>query len=147
MLNGAFRGGSSIWSKGDLGGSFVNRSSGSDFGGKLGFLREYLATVGGKRVPIPKASYLSDFNYALLNPRMRRFFCSEAPKKKSKTFVKDSVIILIVMKGSILLIFFFLCGLLMTEYENFYPKQKKENPKKTGEKSDSKGLYFTLHCL
>jgi len=71
----------------------------------LGFLRRYLATLGAHKRFVSKA-YLSDLNHVLANPRLRRFFSSEAPKKKN--------------------------------YENFYPKEKKEIPKGNGRKSESK---------
>lgn len=51
----------------------------------LGFLKRYLATIGAHKRFVSKAN-LSDFNYVLANPRLRRFFSSEAPKKKSKFF-------------------------------------------------------------
>ncbi|CAK9187274.1 unnamed protein product [Ilex paraguariensis] len=54
----------------------------SRFDGKLGFLRGYLASVGVNKEFIPKG-YISDLNYVLANPRIRRFFSSEAPKKKN----------------------------------------------------------------
>lgn len=68
----------------------------------LGFLRRYLASIGNHRKEV-----LSDLNYVLANPRLRRFFSNEAPKKKN--------------------------------YENFYPKEKKEIPKTNEQKSESKG--------
>ncbi|XP_050290861.1 ATP-dependent zinc metalloprotease FTSH 10, mitochondrial-like [Quercus robur] len=48
----------------------------------LGFLRRYLATLGAHKRFVSKA-YLSDLNHVLANPRLRRFFSSEAPKKKN----------------------------------------------------------------
>ncbi|KAF7152784.1 hypothetical protein RHSIM_Rhsim01G0230600 [Rhododendron simsii] len=72
---------------------------------KLGFLRGYIASIGANKELAPKSHYLSDLNYVLANPRLRRFFSSEAPKKKN--------------------------------YENFYPKEKKEIPKNE-QKSESK---------
>ncbi|XP_057956695.1 ATP-dependent zinc metalloprotease FTSH 10, mitochondrial-like isoform X2 [Malania oleifera] len=75
------------------------------FDGKLGFLRTYLASIRAQK-ELGSKLYLSDLNYVLANPRIRRFFSSEAPKKKN--------------------------------YENFYPKQKKEIPKGNGQKSESK---------
>ena len=51
--------------------------------GELGFLRGYLASIGARKEFTSKA-YLSDLNFVLANPRIRRFFSSEAPKKKSK---------------------------------------------------------------
>lgn len=106
VINGRFRGGSAIWDNGNFGGFDVNKLNNSEFGGKLGLLREYLASAGGKSGQFARASYFSDFNYVIANPRLRRFFSSEAPKKKN--------------------------------YENFYPKDKKETPKENGQKSESK---------
>ncbi|KAI4383860.1 hypothetical protein MLD38_009655 [Melastoma candidum] len=71
---------------------------------KLGSLRDYSVVA---HAPKGLGSKLSDWNRVMLNPRMRRFFSSEAPKKKN--------------------------------YENFYPKEKKEVPKGNGQKSESKG--------
>ncbi|XWS28810.1 hypothetical protein CRYUN_Cryun25bG0103300 [Craigia yunnanensis] len=73
--------------------------------GDLGFLRGYLASIGTRK-DFTSKTYLSDLNFVLANPRIRRFFSSEAPKKK--------------------------------DYENFYPKEKKEIPKQNDQKSDSK---------
>ncbi|GLT43353.1 hypothetical protein SLA2020_173120 [Shorea laevis] len=56
---------------------FVERISGD-----LGFLRTYLTSLGAANDFNSKA-YLSDLNYVLANPRFRRFFSSEAPKKKN----------------------------------------------------------------
>ena len=50
--------------------------------GILGFLRGYIAFVGARSKSVPKAS-LSDFNFVFANPKLQRFFSSEAPKKKS----------------------------------------------------------------
>ncbi|XP_017983574.1 PREDICTED: ATP-dependent zinc metalloprotease FTSH 10, mitochondrial [Theobroma cacao] len=72
---------------------------------ELGFLRGYLTSIGAPKEFNSKA-YLSDLNFVLANPRISRFFSSEAPKKKN--------------------------------YENFYPKEKKEIPKQNDQKSDSK---------
>ncbi|MBA0866098.1 hypothetical protein Goshw_017918 [Gossypium schwendimanii] len=73
--------------------------------GQSGYLRGYLASIGAGKEFTSKA-YLSDLNFVLANPRIRRFFSSEAPKKKN--------------------------------YENFYPKEKKEIPKQNDQKPDSK---------
>lgn len=51
---------------------------------KLGFFRGYIASIGANKELASKSHYLSDLNYGLANPRLRRFFSSEAPKKKSK---------------------------------------------------------------
>uniref|UniRef100_A0A5B6ZQQ7 AAA+ ATPase domain-containing protein n=1 Tax=Davidia involucrata TaxID=16924 RepID=A0A5B6ZQQ7_DAVIN len=77
----------------------------NQFDGKLGFLRGYLASVGASKEFVSKAS-LSDLNYVIANPKIGRFFSSEAPKKKN--------------------------------YENFYPKNKKEIPKGNEQKSETK---------
>ncbi|KGN47136.1 ATP-dependent zinc metalloprotease FTSH 10, mitochondrial [Cucumis sativus] len=74
--------------------------------GMLGFLRGYFAFSGSRTKLIPK-EILSDFNFLIANPKLRRFFSSEAPKKKN--------------------------------YQNFYPKEKKEIPKGNEQKSESKG--------
>ncbi|KAK9280405.1 hypothetical protein L1049_014094 [Liquidambar formosana] len=87
-----------------LRGPHVNAYLGG-FDGKLGFLRGYLAAIGVHKEFVSQG-YLSDLNYVLANPRLRRFFSSEAPKKKN--------------------------------YENFYPKDKKEIPKGNEQKSESK---------
>ncbi|KAE8696674.1 ATP-dependent zinc metalloprotease FTSH 3 [Hibiscus syriacus] len=73
--------------------------------GQSGYLGGYLSSIGAAREFTSKA-YLSDLNFVLANPKIRRFFSSEAPKKKN--------------------------------YENFYPKKKKEIPKQNDQKSDSK---------
>lgn len=52
---------------------------------KLGFLRGYIASIGASKELGSKSYYVSDLNYVLANPRLRRFFSSEAPKKKSKS--------------------------------------------------------------
>ncbi|KAD8983380.1 hypothetical protein FH972_027338 [Carpinus fangiana] len=54
--------------------------------GRLGILRRYLATVGAHKAFVSKA-YLSDLNYVLANPRLRRLFSSEAPKKKNDNII------------------------------------------------------------
>ncbi|XP_059429772.1 ATP-dependent zinc metalloprotease FTSH 10, mitochondrial-like [Corylus avellana] len=93
-----------IGNEGLLGLPGVNAYLGRVNGG-LGILRRYLATVGAHKAFVSKA-YLSDLNHVLANPRLRRLFSSEAPKKKN--------------------------------YENFYPKEKKEIPKGKDQKSESK---------
>lgn len=82
----------------------VNECSGLVDGGR-GALRGYLATIGAHRDFVSKV-YVSDLKGVLANPRLRRLFSSEAPKKKN--------------------------------YENFYPKEKKEIPKGNEQKSESK---------
>ncbi|KAG4986359.1 hypothetical protein JHK86_034050 [Glycine max] len=62
-------------------------------------------------------SNLPDCKFAATNPKIRQFFCNEAPKKIS------------VLIG----IFRFL-----TDYKNFYPKEKKEVPKRNDKKHEYK---------
>ncbi|XP_022755801.1 ATP-dependent zinc metalloprotease FTSH 3, mitochondrial-like [Durio zibethinus] len=50
--------------------------------GELGFLRGYLASIGAGKEFTSK-TYLSDLSFVLANPKIRRFFSSEAPKKKN----------------------------------------------------------------
>ncbi|CAN1231286.1 ATP-dependent zinc metalloprotease FTSH 10, mitochondrial [Linum grandiflorum] len=84
-----------------VGGSYANRLEEG-----AGFLRSYLTSIGaGKSSGSAKKSF-SNLNSVLANPKLRRFFSSEAPKKKN--------------------------------YENFYPKGKKEVPKGDGQKTESK---------
>ncbi|KAH0632289.1 hypothetical protein KY289_035234 [Solanum tuberosum] len=64
--------------------------------GGLGFVRTYLTLIGGGRKGLSKA-YLSELDSVLASPKLRRFFCSEGPKRRN--------------------------------YENYYPKNKKEIPK------------------
>ncbi|KAI3678293.1 hypothetical protein L6452_37580 [Arctium lappa] len=76
----------------------------------LGFLKRYLGSLAANNdkngFGLSSKVYISDINFLLANPRIRRFFSSEAPKKKN--------------------------------YENFYPKEKKETPKGNNQKSESK---------
>ncbi|CAK9179444.1 unnamed protein product [Ilex paraguariensis] len=73
--------------------------------GGLGFVRGYLTSIGAGKQIISN-TYLLEFNSVFANPRLRRLFCSEAPKKRN--------------------------------YEDFYPKNKKEIPKGNNKKSESK---------
>ncbi|CAK7342848.1 unnamed protein product [Dovyalis caffra] len=71
----------------------------------LGIVRGYLSYAGaGKQVV--SSTHLSNLNSILANPRVRRLFCSEAPKKRN--------------------------------YENYFPKHKKEIPKAKETRSESK---------
>ncbi|CAK9185320.1 unnamed protein product [Ilex paraguariensis] len=50
--------------------------------GGLGLVRGYLTSIGaGKKVV--SNTYLLEFNSVFANPRLRRFFCSEAPKRRN----------------------------------------------------------------
>ncbi|XXG54563.1 hypothetical protein AAC387_Pa03g2410 [Persea americana] len=78
--------------------------------GGLGFSRSYLTLIGADKGFAAKKVLLSDSGFVFASSRIRRLYCSEAPKKKN--------------------------------YENYYPKLKKEIPKgndqrKTNSKGDS----------
>ncbi|KAG8487955.1 hypothetical protein CXB51_018815 [Gossypium anomalum] len=71
----------------------------------LGLVRGYFAPAGvGKQ--LSTNTPLSNLDSILANPRIRRFFCSEGPKKRN--------------------------------YENYFPKNKKDIPKANEQKSGSK---------
>ncbi|KAH1123361.1 hypothetical protein J1N35_006521 [Gossypium stocksii] len=71
----------------------------------LGLVRGYFALAGvGKQ--LSTNTRLSNLDSILANPRIRRFFCSEGPKKRN--------------------------------YENYFPKNKKDIPKANEQKSGSK---------
>nr|WML55882.1 FtsH4 [Ipomoea batatas] len=72
--------------------------------GGIGLVRSYLTSVGAGKGILNRA-YLSDIDSIFTNPRLRRLFCSQAPKKKN--------------------------------YENYYPKNKKEIPRTNNQKSES----------
>ncbi|XP_073269893.1 ATP-dependent zinc metalloprotease FTSH 3, mitochondrial-like [Primulina huaijiensis] len=109
VINGVDNGRSLLLNKEILGAQRVCNSNyigNNPFHEKVGFFRGYLATIGAKNGSIP-GSYLSNSKHFIANSRIRRFFSSDAPKKKN--------------------------------YENFYPKQKKEIPKheqKSGSKEE-----------
>ncbi|KAI3989851.1 hypothetical protein MKX01_040821 [Papaver californicum] len=69
----------------------------------LGFVRGYLTSIRGGSKDILSKNYLSN-DFALANPKLRRFFSSEAPQKN---------------------------------YENYFPKEKKEIPKGNSQKTES----------
>ncbi|CAN0854278.1 ATP-dependent zinc metalloprotease FTSH 10, mitochondrial [Linum grandiflorum] len=98
VLRGAYRRSAALTS-GMPGGFYVNRV---DEG--VSFVRSYLTSIGATKASSAKTSF-SNLNSILANPRVRRFFSSEAPKKKN--------------------------------YENYYPKGKKEAPKGDGKKQES----------
>ncbi|KAJ7950293.1 ATP-dependent zinc metalloprotease FTSH 10, mitochondrial-like protein [Quillaja saponaria] len=79
-----------------------------------GNVRGYLTCIGaGAGKQLVSNAYFSNLNSFLANPRIRRLFSSEAPKKRN--------------------------------YENYYPKDRKEIPKakeqKSGSKEDSNSNY------
>lgn len=47
--------------------------------GGLGFVRTYLTLIGGGRRGLSK-----ELDSVLASPRLRRFFCSEGPKRRSE---------------------------------------------------------------
>ncbi|GFZ10980.1 FTSH protease 3 [Actinidia rufa] len=50
---------------------------------KLGFVMGYLTSIGaGTGRQIVSNTYLTEFSTTFANPRLRRFFCSETPKKR-----------------------------------------------------------------
>lgn len=107
----------------------------------LGIVRGYLSYSGaGKQ--IVSSTQLSNLNSILANPRVRRFFCSEAPKKRSKLVMiySRSFFFEMLVWYWVLICFFFM--MLVVEYENYYPKDKKEIPKANESKSESKGLFL-----
>ncbi|XP_073057151.1 ATP-dependent zinc metalloprotease FTSH 3, mitochondrial-like [Primulina eburnea] len=85
VINGVDNGGSLLLNKEILGARHVYHSNyivNNTFHGKLGFLRGYLATKGAKNGLISR-SYSSNSKNLIENARIRRFFSSEAPKKKN----------------------------------------------------------------
>ncbi|KAF5470529.1 hypothetical protein F2P56_011035 [Juglans regia] len=85
LLNGGGGGGgggrSAIPKEGLLQAPRVNEYLGRAYGGS-GFFRRYSATIGAHRDFASKLYWL-DFKHVPANPRFRRLFSSEAPKKKN----------------------------------------------------------------
>lgn len=107
----------------------------------LGIVRGYLSYSGaGKQ--IVSSTQLSNLNSILANPRVRRFFCSEAPKKRSKLVIIYSRSFFFEMLVWYWVLICFFLMMLVVEYENYYPKDKKEIPKANESKSESKGLFL-----
>ncbi|GFZ02276.1 FTSH protease 10 [Actinidia rufa] len=85
-------------------------SSNAGIEGGLGLVRGYLTSVGAGTVrQLVSNTSLSEFSSIFANPRLRRLFCTEVPKKRN--------------------------------YENYYPKNKKEIPKEKNQKSEFKGMF------
>ncbi|XP_075514613.1 ATP-dependent zinc metalloprotease FTSH 3, mitochondrial-like [Primulina tabacum] len=85
VINGVDDGGYLLLNKEILGARHVYHSNylvNNTFHGKLGFLRGYLATKGAKNGLISRF-YSSNSKHLIENARIRRFFSSEAPKKKN----------------------------------------------------------------
>lgn len=51
--------------------------------GELWFVRTYLTSIGSGKQGLSKA-YLSELDSVFANHRLRRFFCSEGPKRRSE---------------------------------------------------------------
>lgn len=51
--------------------------------GGIGFVRTYLTSIR-RGTQIANSALSFEFNPVFLNPRLRRLFCNEAPKKRSK---------------------------------------------------------------
>lgn len=129
-------------------------------GGGLGFLRTYLTSLRpGKQ--IPNRDFSLPFNSVLLNPRLRRLFCNEAPKRRSKLSYAQSNIVslklIITACGNASLDYYaFLLSLMnfqlliplkfgVLEYENYYPKNKKDTPERNNQKAEAKGTRIVLN--
>ena len=53
----------------------------------LGLVRGYLTSIGagtGRQLVAKSNTSLSEFSSIFANPRLRRLFCTETPKKRSK---------------------------------------------------------------
>lgn len=124
----------------------VSPNACTDWG--LGLLRGYLTLIGAGtgKLPIPKACF-SEFNPIFAKPGHRRLFCSQAPKKRSKKdFVYDRVFmswlfsfLLIWLLRLWIIVVFLWC--VLVDYENYYPKNKKETPRENNQKLQSKGTW------
>nr|WML55879.1 FtsH1 [Ipomoea batatas] len=77
-ISGVYSGRLANWSKEIFA---ANGASKNQLAGELGLLRGYLATIRTSKEVVPKQGF-SDLNNVFANPRLRRFFSSEAPKKK-----------------------------------------------------------------
>ncbi|GAA0138600.1 metalloprotease [Lithospermum erythrorhizon] len=80
-LNGVLKGVSRIQSNGNFKALYVNKLI--QFDGNSVFLRNYVATVGRSSKGFVSQSNLPDRKNVIANPRLRRFFSSESPKKKN----------------------------------------------------------------
>lgn len=115
----------------------------------LGLVRGYLTSIGavtGKQLVSNK--YLPGFNSIFSNPRLRRLFCSEAPKKRSEKYWVLCFVIFcfgffVSFDFSMYVWLVFLFCKCFVDYENYYPKNKKEIPKENNQKSESKGMHTT----
>lgn len=113
----------------------------------LGLVRGYLTSTGavtGKQL-VSNPYLPPGFNSIFANPRLRRLFCSEAPKKRSENYwvlwiLLYSVLVIFSFGFSMYVWLVFLFWLMFVDYENYYPKNKKEIPKENNQKSESKGM-------
>ncbi|KAL3620105.1 hypothetical protein CASFOL_035017 [Castilleja foliolosa] len=83
VITGANRGRSLLCTKEKFGASDLNVLNGNfkQIDGNLTFIRGYLSTIGASKRPISR-TFLSDFNHSTANPKVRRFFSTEAPTNK-----------------------------------------------------------------
>ncbi|KAL3620109.1 hypothetical protein CASFOL_035021 [Castilleja foliolosa] len=69
--------------------SLLNGNS-KQIDGNLMFIRGYLSTIGASKRPISR-TFLSDFNHSTANPKISRFFSTQAPKKNDyEDFYRNS---------------------------------------------------------
>ncbi|XP_019199216.1 PREDICTED: ATP-dependent zinc metalloprotease FTSH 10, mitochondrial-like [Ipomoea nil] len=81
-ISGVYSGRVANWSKEMFAAPVINNgASKNQLAGELGLLRGYIATIRTSKEVVPKQGF-SDLNHVFANPRLRRFFSSEAPKKK-----------------------------------------------------------------
>lgn len=121
--------------------------------GGLGLVRGYVTSVGAGKQLVSN-SHLSNFSSVLANPRVRRFFSSQAPKKKSK-WIMSVFCFCFCFFGSIVSNALTFCVraiyiyiyLVDVDYQNYYPKDKKEIPKANEQKSESKGTFLLVLVL
>lgn len=124
--------------------SGVDSLLGSRIDGSLGFWRGYVALVGAHK------AHVSDFEHTVANPKVYRLFSSEAPKKKSKNLPFLCIFEIYLGQCFINIVKFLLPKLTRSfsaDYENFYPKEKKEIPKENEQKSESKGERSYLSAI
>ncbi|KAL3620103.1 hypothetical protein CASFOL_035015 [Castilleja foliolosa] len=91
VINGANRGRSIFCNKEKFGASDLNGNF-KQIDGNLMFIRGYLSTIGASKRPFSRA-FLSDFNHSTANPKVSRFFSTQAPKKKDyEDFYQNRII-------------------------------------------------------
>lgn len=109
--------------------------------GGLGSVRSFLTSDGAGKQLVSLNKYSSNFDSIFANPRARQFCSGQSPKKSS-----ESNFLFLHFFSNICKFFNLLFELLINvEYENYYPKNKKEIPKANEQKSESKGTSAS-HC-